>query len=82
MDKAEDSLTSAERLIREGEDRIPRLEELVADMVRRGHYDAARIGRGLLERFQRNLAAFRAALDVRRATPEVRRAERDPDAPT
>ena len=66
MERVEDPLAAAERLIREGEDRVVRLEELVAEMARGGHHDAARIGRGLLEGFQRSLATFREALEARR----------------
>ena len=66
MESAEDPVAMAERHVREGEARIARQERIIAEMARDDHPEAERMGRVVLQQFQRTLELMREHLEALR----------------
>lgn len=58
-EEPETALAMAERHVREAEARIARQAEIIAEMERDNHPEAAAVGRGVLATFQNTLEALR-----------------------
>lgn len=67
MSGGEDVLAMAERHVREGEARISRQEEIIAEMDRDNHPHAAEMGRKLLATYREFLRLSREHLEAERA---------------
>ena len=73
MECSEDPVAMAERHVREGEIRIARQEQIIAEMARDNHPEAERVGHVVLEQFQRTLALMREHLESLRIGAGPRR---------
>ncbi|MDO9712521.1 sensor histidine kinase [Paracraurococcus lichenis] len=62
--KHDDALTAAERRVRGNEARLARQEQIVSEMDRDGHPEAAEMARAVLGTFRRALAASRLHLET------------------